>query len=155
MTVSVSSPVTGAAQTGLTSPTYTIAVDSAPANEAKQWTVSAIGGTQTGVNPHSISVPFTLTFWRPRIYKMIQWVAGLAGVQAKSIPRNVHKFIVRKGVNCAASVPSLMVITVEVSVPANAETYDPANCRAAASLAIGTLSQVSAGWGDTLVTGTL
>lgn len=154
MSVSLTT-ITGGTQTGLTSPTYTLATDSAPANEAKQWSVSALGGTQTGVNVHTISSPFTLTFWRPKVYKLIQWVQGLAGVQAKSIPRNTHKFIVRKGVSCALNVPSMAMITVEVSIPANAETYDPANCRAMMSAAIGALGQVSAGWGDTLVTGSL
>ncbi|DAD52798.1 TPA_asm: coat protein [ssRNA phage SRR7976326_1] len=154
MAVSLSSPITGGAQTGLTAPTYTIAADSAPTN-AKQWTVTALGGTQTGVTVHSISAPFTLTYWRPMMYKLVQWVANAVGVQPKSIPRNVHKFIVRKSVNLSATVSSTLVASVEISVPASAETYDPANCRAAMSALIGALNQQSAGWGDTLVSGTL
>lgn len=154
MAVSLSSPITGAAQTGLVSPTYTITADSAPAN-CKQWTVTALGGTQTGVTPHSISAPFTIGYWRPLVYKIIQWVQNAFGVTPKSIPRNVHKFIVRKSVSLSATVSSVMMITVEVSVPASAETYDPANCRAAMSAAIGALNQQAAGWGDTLVSGSL
>lgn len=154
MAVTLTSPITGSAQTGLTSPTYTISLDSAPTN-SKQWTVTACGGTQTGVTTHSISAPFTLAYWRPLTYRLIQWVANAVGVQPKTIPRNVHKFIVRKAVNLSASVSSTMIIAVEVSVPAGAETYDPANCRAALSACIGSLNQASAGWGDTLVSGSL
>lgn len=155
MAVSLSSPINGAAQTGLSSPTYTIVADTQPANNAKQWTVTALGGTQTGVTVHSISAPFTLSVWRPTIYKLIQWVQNAVGVQPKSVPRNVHKFIVRKSVSLSATVTSTLIATVEISVPASAETYDPANCRAAMSALIGALSQVSSGWGDTLVSGSI
>lgn len=154
MAISLSSPVTGAAQTGFSSPTYTLVADSSPTN-CKQWTVTAAGGTQTGVVVHSISAPFTLSYWRPLIYKLTQWVTNALGVQPKSIPRNVHKLIVRKSVNLSPTVTSLLVATVEISVPAGSETYDAANCRAALSLLIGALNQQSAGWGDTLVSGTL
>lgn len=155
MAVSLSSPVTGSAQTGLTSPTYTLSEDSKPANEAKQWTVTTLGGTQTGVLPHSISSVFTIAYWRPKVYKSLQFVMTAVGQQVKSIPRNVHKAITRKGVLCASGVSSLMVITTEVSIPAGAETYDPLSCKAGLSAHMGALTQQSAGWGETHVSGTL
>ena len=154
MAISVSSPITGGAQTGFTSPTYTVSLDSSPSN-CKQWTVTAAGGTQAGVTVHSISAPFTISYWRPLIYKFLQWITTALGVQPKSIPRNVHKLIVRKSVGLSASVSSIAVGTVELSIPAGAETFDPANCRAMLSALIGVLNQQSAGWGDTLVSGSL
>lgn len=155
MAVSLSSPVTGAAQTGLTSPTYTLSADTNPANEARQWVVTALGGTQTGVLPHSISSVFTLAYWRPRVYKTLQFVVTAVGQQVKSVPRNVHKSITRKGVLCASGVTSQMTITTEISLPAGAESYDSLSCKAALSAHIGGLTQQSAGWGETLVSGTL
>lgn len=154
MAINVSSPITGGAQTGFTSPTYTVSLDSSPSN-CKQWTVTAAGGTQTGVTVHSISAPFTISFWRPLIYKLLQWITTALGVQPKSIPRNTHKLIVRKSVSLSASVTSIAVATVELSIPAGAETSDPANCRAMLSALVGALNQQSAGWGDTLVSGSL
>lgn len=52
MTISLTTPVTGAAQTGLTSPTYTHVVDTPPNAYTKQYAVTALGGTQTGVDVH-------------------------------------------------------------------------------------------------------
>lgn len=155
MAVSLTSPVSGSSQNGLTSPTFTLAVDSRPANNASQWTVSSVGGTQPGVTPHTISNPFTITFWRPAAYKLITWLQGATGITPKSVPRNVHKLIVRKGVALSATATSTIIISVEVSIPAYAETYDPVTCRSALSAAIGALNQSSSGWGDTLVTGSL
>ena len=65
------SPVTGAAQTGLTTPTYTFVADVAPDANGKQVAVTALGGTQVGVTPHSVASPFTGTFVRPKSFKAL------------------------------------------------------------------------------------
>lgn len=49
MTWSPSSPLTGASQSDLTSPTYTLTSDVAPNSNGEQAAVTALGGTQTGV----------------------------------------------------------------------------------------------------------
>jgi hypothetical protein len=64
MSFAPTSPVTGAAQSGLTAPTYTLTADVAPAQNAKQYAVTALGGTQTGVISHSVAAPFTLAMFR-------------------------------------------------------------------------------------------
>jgi len=71
MTISYTNPVTGAAQTGLTSPTYTLVADIAPDVNGRQWAVSALGGTQTGVRTHSASDPFTITVMRPKVFQSL------------------------------------------------------------------------------------
>lgn len=153
MTLATSSPVTGAAQTGLTSPTYTLAADIAPAANGKQYAVTALGGTQTGVTIHSVSVPFTLTWWRQLILKTLPSANPITGV-IKNIPMNTTKFVVRKGLIPAVNQnPVIGTVTCIVNVPAGAETYDSANMRALLSLAIGALSQNSAGIGDTVQSG--
>lgn len=45
MTVSLSSPVTGATETSFTNPTYTFVSDQAPDNNARQYAVTALGYT--------------------------------------------------------------------------------------------------------------
>lgn len=150
MAIAMTTPVTGAPETNFTSPTYTIAVDTAPDVNGKQYYVSAVGGTQVGVTTHSASSPFTLTWWKPKIAKLLPKI-GLNG-QYGSIPKNEYKFIVRKGCTPAAGQPAeLMICEVRMAIPAGAETYDSANVRACMSLAIGALTQQSAGLGDTLV----
>lgn len=155
MAINLTSPVTGAAQTGLTAPTYTIVSDTAPDVNAKQYAVTALGGTQTGVTTHSVSSPFTVTFWKPKTMAVIGKTNPVTGL-LPSVPRNVWKTIVRKGMIPLAGQPfSNAVISAVCDFPAGADTADTPNVRAAMSLFIGALNQQSAGIGDTYVTGIL
>jgi len=155
MTVSLTTPVTGSAQTGLTSPTYTIVADAAPTSNGKQWAVTALGGTQTGVEVHSLSQPFTISVFKPASPKTLGSPNPSTGV-IYSVPRNTTKFIVRKGVNIAASQPPhTAVFTLTCDVPAGADNYDAESIRAALSCLFGAFTQQSAGFGDTVVTGVM
>lgn len=155
MTMSITSPVTGAAQTGFTSPTYTLVDDTAPDVNSKQKAVTALGGTQTGVAIHSVSQPFTVTVTRPKQYKVLGKANPITGLVA-SVPNNSYRCLVRKGVLPLAGQPFRnATVDVSVNIPAGADTADAANVRAAISLAIGALQQISAGIGDTAVTGIL
>lgn len=154
MTVSLSN-VTGSAQTGLTSPTYTVVADQAPDVNAKQWFVSALGGTQTGVDIHSVAKPFTMTFFRPKNPQVLGPVNPVTGALTK-VPTNVYKVITRKGVLPLTNQPArALIIRTEIEVPAGSDTADAEDIRAALSMHIGGLSQVSSGLGDTLIQGTL
>lgn len=153
MTITVTSPVTGSAQTGLTSPTYTLTADIAPDSNGKQNAVTALGGTQAGVNTHSVASPFTVTAVRPKILKGLGQANPVTGV-IKNVPRNTYKLITRKGVIPLAGQSSVtMLVTTTVEVPAGADLADAPNVRAALSAHIGALSQQSAGIGDTAVSG--
>lgn len=153
MTWNPTSPITGAAQTGFTSPTYTLTADSAPDVNGKQHAVTALGGTQSGVISNSISMPFTLTWWRPKVLKTNGAMNPSTGLLLGSVPRNVFKLITRKGVSIVGGQAQTLIITTTIEVPAGADTSDPANVRAALSAHIGGLSQQSAGVGDASVTG--
>lgn len=156
MSISVTSPITGSAQTGLTSPTYTLTGDTAPpGNPGEQNAVTALGGTQTGVTTHSVASPFTINFTRPALLKILGNPNPVTGV-VTTVPNNSYKVITRKGVLPLAGQPfKVMNITTTIDVPAGADVADPANVRAALSAHIGALSQQSAGLGDTTVTGLL
>jgi hypothetical protein len=156
MTIStLSSPVTGGAQTGLTSPTYTLTADTAPDSNGRQWVVTALGGTQTGVSTHSVASPFSLTFWRPKIGRILGNPNINTGVIA-NVPKNTYKWIVRKGVAPLAGQPiQTAVFTLQCDVPAGSDTADAEDVRAALSLLIGAVNQMSAGTGDTLCNGVM
>lgn len=152
---SPSSPVTGATQTGLTSPTYTLTTDVAPSALGKQYAVTALGGTQTNVRTSSAADPFTHTGFRPQVLKTVGVANPVTGVVGKQ-PMNVWKFITRKGVlPLAGQSPQQMLITTIVEVPAGADTADSVNVRAALSLHFGVANQQSSGIGDSAVTGVL
>jgi len=155
MTITVTSPITGAAQTGFTTPTYTLTADVAPDSNGKQNAVTALGGTQTGVITHSVASPFTVTAVRPKILKTLGLPNPVTGA-IKNIPRNVYKVITRKGVLPLAGQPySALLVTTTIEVPAGSDLADAPNVRAALSAHIGALSQQSAGIGDTSVSGVI
>lgn len=155
MTFALSSPITGAAQTGLTSPTYTLTTDIPPSANSKQWVVSALGGTQTGVTTHTVASPFTVSMFRPQNPQVLAPPNVNTGLVAR-FPTNTYTVITRKGVLPLAGQPlRTMIVRTIVEIPAGADTADAANCRAALSAHFGAVAQQSAGIGDTVVTGVL
>lgn len=154
--IAITSPIAGGAQTGLTSPTYTVTNDVAPpGNPGRQVAVTALGGTQAGVTAHSVASPFTLNFTRPGTLRVLGSPNPVTGV-VNVIPINTYKCIVRKGVTPLAGQPiKVMNLTLTADVPAGADLADPQNVRAGMSLFVGAMSQQSAGFGDLAITGIL
>lgn len=155
MTVTSDGSITGTAQTGLTSPTYTTVVDTAPDVNGKQWVVSALGGTQTDVRAHAVSDPFTITVTKPKVPKRLPDANPVTG-KYPNVPHNTYGAIIRKGVKIASSGQlGQMTLRLSVDVPAGADAADAVNLRAAMSFFIGFLNENSAGFGDTLANGVL
>lgn len=156
MSFTLTTPITGSAQTGFTAPTYTIAVDTAPTSAGKQYAVTALGGTQVGVDTSSSpSKPFTTTLSRPTVLRTIGALDPVTGL-LRSVPRNTYKVITRKGVIPLAGQPAaVMNITTTFDVPAGADIADAANVRACMSLHVGSINGISASAGDTLVSGVI
>lgn len=155
MAYSPSSPVTGGAQTGLTSPTFTLTLDLAPNALGKQYAVSALGGTQTNVDVNMVSKPFTVNFVRPAAFKQVAQPNPVTGVLSRT-SHNVWKLITRKGVvPLSGQSPQTMLVTTTFEVPAGSDAVEPEDIRAALSLHIGILNQQSAGIGDSLISGTV
>lgn len=149
------SPITGAPGTGLTSPTYTLVADAAPAQNAKQWYVSALGGTQTGVVVSSVNMPFTITVYKPAVFARIPPVNPITGV-LPSAGKNVHAVITRKGVVVlAGQTPRIATYETKVSLPAGCESADFPNVVAGLSAHIGSLWEQSNEWADAYASGAL
>jgi len=151
MAISLST-ITGAAVTGLTSPTYTVTADNAITGFAKQWLVSGTGGTQTGVDVHTIDKVFTISFSRsnPKPLPPADPKTGIIS----NIPMNTYKIIGRKGVIPSANqgIKNCMIRT-EISIPAGSTAYEPEDIRALVSAYIGSLSQQSDNIATMLLTG--
>jgi hypothetical protein len=156
MSFSPASPVTGAPATSFTSPTYTLSADTAPNAYSVQKAVSAIGGTQTGVDSSStVTKPFTITFARPQSFKGLPSVNPVTGVLPR-VGNNVWVLLTRKGVlPLAGQQPVTMTIRTEISVPAGADSADPANVKAALSLHAGVLWEQSDQIDTSLISGIL
>jgi hypothetical protein len=129
--------------------------DIAPSSNGIQHAVTALGGTQTGVEAHSVSQPFTVTFTRPKNFKSLGRVNPVTG-QLTAVPRNAYTLITRKGVYPLADQSAVTAtIRTTIEVPAGSDVYDPESIRAMLSLHIGVLSDVSAGVGDSVISGIL
>lgn len=153
MTLAVTSPVTGGAQTGFTSPTYTLLTDSAPTTFGKQYAVSAVGGAGNTPRLHTISDPFMIMLSRAAVMRTLPTPNPVTG-RYGSVAKNVHKIVVRKGVNFAANqAPEVMLISTDIAVPVGADAYNPVDVRAACSLFAGAVFATSSGIGDTCVSG--
>lgn len=155
MAITFPGSITGSAQTGFTTPGYTTSVDTAPDVNSKQVAVTAITGTQVGVDSHSVSRPFTITATRPKNYGVLGKPNPVTGL-ISSVPRNTLKVLTRKGVTVLAGQPNqIMIIRTEAEIPAGSDTADAPNIRAAFSAHLGVLASVSAGMGDTAINGVL
>lgn len=153
--ISLTTPVTGSAQTGLTSPTYTMVSDVAPDSTSKQWAATAGGGTQTGVRYHAATDPFTTTFFRPKNFLALGKPNPVTGV-IKYVPLNKFRHLTRKGTIPLAGQPVVVsYVDTGFFIAAGADTADSPNVRAMLSLHFGAEQQQSAGIGDTVVSGLL
>lgn len=143
--MSLSSPFTGATATGyLTSPTYTVVADLAPSANGKQYAVTALGGTQTGVVISSVANPFTLTLFKPSQLKQLPAVNSVTGQFTGPVGRNTFRLIVRKGMlPLAGQSPLVGMVDMSISLPAGVGDADPNSVAALLSAAIGALSDQS------------
>lgn len=150
MPIGLTSPVTGSAQTGLTSPTYTNVAAAAPRPNSKQYAVTALGGTQTGVSANTMSNPFTITVTQPVAPRAV----GRLNANGKLVNNGTNRWdvLVRKGMlPLAGQAHQLGTVRCIAEFPAGSDVADPASQRAALSFMIGALTQLSAALGDLTV----
>lgn len=155
MAISFASPVTGAAVSGLTTPTYTLTTDTAPSANGKQYAVTTLGGTQTNVDTHSVSRPFTVSFFRPQVLKTLPQANPVTGV-IKDVPINTYKLITRKGVAPAVGQTSLVArVTTILEIPSGADSYEPEDLKAMLSCHAGVLWADTQDIADAIITGVI
>lgn len=146
--------VTGATVSGLTSPTFTLTADGAADAFTAQSAVTALGGTQTGAQAHTVSQPFTVTIRRQRNLKTLG-KANLNGYVA-NIGRNTYTFLFRKGVLPLVGQPfSIAIARFETEIPAGAEVADQPNLKSWISFIGGFISTNASGLFSTWTDGIL
>lgn len=153
--INIPGSITGSAQTGFTTPAYTTTVDTPQNVNSKQVAITALTGTQVGVDAHSVSKPFTCSVQRPAQFGVLGKPNPTTGLITQ-VPRNIYKALTRKGVVPLAGQPVVTaIIRTELEIPAGADTADMANLRAMISAHVGLLNNISAGLGDTVINGVL
>lgn len=155
MSFAPATPVTGAAVSGLTTPTYTIATDVAPNINGKQFAVTALGGTQANVDVNTVSKPFSISFFRPASLRVLPQANPVTGV-IKNVPVNTYKLITRKGAQPAANQVNIVArITTIIEVPSGTETFEPEDIKAMISAHFGVGFSQASGIADTVITGVI
>lgn len=155
MSFNPASPVTGATVPGFTTPTYTLTTDTAPSINGKQFAVTALGGTQTGVELNTVSKPFSVSFFRPAVLRTLPQANPVTGV-IKDVPMNTYKLITRKGVEPALNQNTMVArITTTIEVPAGSDSYDQPDLKAMLSLHFGVGTAQASGIADTILSGIL
>lgn len=153
--INPTSPVTGAAVTGLTSPTYTLTSDTPANSNSKAWAVTALGGTQSNVDVHTASKPFQLWASRPANIRPAPLPGAINGVIPTS-PKNIYSFGLRKGaVPVTGQAAQLMPFRTDFSIPAGVDVAEPEEIRAAVSCYIGAMWEQANGIAQTLINGVL
>jgi hypothetical protein len=159
MALAPSSPITGGAVTGLTSPTYTYTEDTTDIN-ARRFVVTALGGTQTNVETHSVSSPFYLTVQRPAVMKTLPKPNSIGNYS--QLPVNEFRVKLVKGVTINGNIAgqnneAQVIIDMRVRVPAGSElSYnDPEELKAALSFMSGFVYSNAGGLYDLVSTGLL
>lgn len=154
MTWSPDSSTTGGTITGYTSPTFTLTDDTAPVVNAKQKTVTALGGTQGSATANSASRPFTATFYRPASIRALPAPNPVSGLRG-AIPNNQYKLVIRKGGFASADVPCTMIGRLTIDVPAGMDAYNADEIKSFVSFLVGLLNEECNDLAETLVTGVL
>lgn len=150
---SPSGTITGSAQTGFTTPGYTITAMQAPDVNGKKWAVTALTGTQAGVTAHSVSSRFDLLFVVPKNLRQLPSVNPTTGI-VPNVPVNTYWLVVTKsGTPGANQSEKNIVFRLGIDVPAGVDFNDSAEVRGGMSLLGGLIANQSAGLGDTLISG--
>lgn len=125
------SALAGATIAGLSSPTYTAALDINTGNE-KTLIVTALGGTQTGVSVHTNSNPFSIKVAKARQIKAPP-TASNGVLRGGGV--NVFRLSLIKGVvPLSGQNPVVSLISTEIRVPAGGDVADVNSIKAALSL---------------------
>lgn len=153
--ITLPASITGGAQTGFTTPGYTTTVDTPVDVNSKQIAITAVTGTQAGVDAHSVARPFTVSMTRPKQFQVLGKPNPVTGL-ISAVPKNSYKLLTRKGVTVLAGQPSqVTMIRTEIEIPAGSDIADASNLRASISAHIGVLMSISAGLGDTVINGVM
>lgn len=151
----ISSPVTGAAVTGLTSPAFTLVGVNSDYRTRKYY-VSQLGGTQPGVVPHNIAKPFTIEVQRPATIKypsasVLDTVGNIS-----TVPKNRFDVKTEKGIDVnAAGGVGVSYAGAYASIPVNGTVQDLMSIKSQLSLTVGTLVAEIDDWIADMESGTV
>lgn len=152
MTWSPDGSISGATITGFTSPTFTQVDDIPPAVNARQKTITALGGIQGSATANSASKPFTATFYKPQALRVLPAANPTTGLRG-AVPNNQYRLVIRKGGYAASDVPVTAVCRISFDIPAGMDSYNADEIRSMVSYICGLLQEEANDLAETLYSG--
>lgn len=138
MSINVTGPTAAISAGNLAAATYTFVPDMATDLRSKAFVVSALGGTQTGVNIHSVDAPKQFIVKKPAVFQQPSAYNVTTGRYGR-VPKNVTRIIGRGSANVASGQVEIIPITLDIGIPAGAMTYDRPNVEASVAMFIAAL----------------
>lgn len=93
-----------------------------PFNGGSQYAVSSVTGFSSTIAGHTVSQPFSVTFFPPKQLKALSFSSVNQGLTTR-VPRNKWTALTRCGVEVLqGTAPQILQIRSEFEIPANAET---------------------------------
>lgn len=138
MSINLVGPTAAITTNNVIAGTYTFAEDMANDNRTRVYVVSAIGGTQTGVNLHTVDAPKQVMFKRPAQFLQPSAFNTVSGRYGR-VPKNVTRVIGRGSCNVAAGQVEIIQMSTDIGIPAGGVTFDRANVEASVAMYIAAL----------------
>jgi len=129
MSISLAGPTTATTTAALTAATYSFVSDMANDNRSKVFVMSAKGGTQTGVNIHTVDSPKYVVFKRPAQFQQASGYNTVSGKYSR-VPKNVTRVVGKGSCNVTASQIESIPMELSIGVPAGGPTFDRVNVEA-------------------------
>lgn len=126
MSILLTGPTTASTTPVITGGTYTFVPDLPADNRSRVAVISAVGGTQTGVSIHTAEAPKQFITKRPASIAQPSGFNTTTGRYSK-VPKNVTRVIFRGSAKVSANQWEVIPITLDLPIPAGAESFDRAN----------------------------
>lgn len=138
MSISLAGPTAAVTTAALTSATYTFTAALANDNRSKAFIMSSFGGTQTGVQAHTVDAPKKFVVKNPSQFLQPSGYNVSSGRYGK-VPKNSTRVVGTGSAKVSATQWETIPIALDIAVPAGSLSYDRANVEASVLMFIAAL----------------
>jgi hypothetical protein len=139
MSISLTGPTAAVTTSSgtLSAATFTFVSDQANDLRSKVYAVSAIGGTATGANIHSVQAPKQVIVKRPATFAMMSGYNQTSGLYAR-VPKNVTRVVGKGSCKVGTNQWEVIPMSADFGIPAGS-SYDVGNLEASIAMFIAAL----------------
>lgn len=136
--LTLAGPTAAATTATLTAATYTFTAALASDNRSKAYIMSSFGGTQTGVQAHTVDAPKKFVVKNPAQFLQPSGYNVTSGRYGK-VPKNSTRVVGTGSAKVTATQWETIPMSLDMAIPAGAMSYDRANVEASVLMFIAAL----------------